>query len=81
MHFEKLRILSENIQDRIAGLKSKHISDRQKILALSVIVGMLAGFGAVIIKNLVHVIRILIEKFSSPNIDFTYIFFPVFRNK
>ena len=77
MHFEKLRILSENIQDRIAGLKSKHISDRQKILALSVIVGMLAGFGAVIIKNLVHFIRILIEKFSSPNIDFTYIFFPI----
>lgn len=41
----------------------KHISERQFILALSILVGFLAGIGTVLLKNLTHAIKSLFESY------------------
>ena len=41
--------------------KYKHISERQFVYLLSVLVGFLAGIGTVTLKNLTHYIRLLFE--------------------
>ena len=77
MQFEKLKILVDSIRSRFSDLRNTHITDRQKMLLLSMVVGMLAGFAAVIIKNLVHYIRLLVEMFIQPGEGYLYIFFPL----
>ena len=57
--------------------RKKNISDRQFILALSIIVGLLAGFAAVIIKNLVHYIQELLSRIASKEFDLLYIIYPI----
>ena len=46
---------------RILIWRYKHISERQFIYILSILVGFLAGFGAVILKNLTHFFQHLLE--------------------
>lgn len=41
--------------------KYKHISERQFVYILSVLVGFLAGIGTVLLKNFVHYIRLLFD--------------------
>ena len=41
--------------------KYKHISERQFVFMLSILVGFLAGMGTVVLKNLTHYIRLLFE--------------------
>ncbi|WP_179339264.1 chloride channel protein [Winogradskyella ludwigii] len=41
--------------------KYKHISERQFVFILSILVGFLAGIGTVVLKNLTHYIRLLFE--------------------
>ena len=41
--------------------KYKHISERQFVYILSILVGFLAGLGTVLLKNLTHYIRLLFE--------------------
>ena len=41
--------------------KYKHISERQFVYVLSILVGFLAGIGTVTLKNLTHYIRLLFE--------------------
>ena len=41
--------------------KYKHISERQFVYILSILVGFLAGIGTVVLKNLTHYIRMLFE--------------------
>lgn len=41
--------------------KYKHISERQFVYILSILVGFLAGTGTVVLKNLTHYIRMLLE--------------------
>ncbi|MFV0566852.1 MAG: chloride channel protein [Flavobacteriaceae bacterium] len=41
--------------------KYKHISERQFIYILSILVGILAGMGTVVLKNLTHLIQLLLE--------------------
>ncbi len=57
--------------------RNKHITDRQLILALSVVIGILAGFAAVIIKNLVRLIESFIHNIASHNNALLYILFPI----
>lgn len=57
--------------------RTKHIGDRQFILLLSVVVGFAAGVGAVIIKNLVHLIQSLLTRgFDREANNYLYILFP-----
>jgi CIC family chloride channel protein len=57
--------------------RNSHITDRQLILALSVIIGLLVGFAAVIIKDLVLLIHSLVDKVVSSKHGTLYIFSPI----
>ncbi|GAA4289655.1 chloride channel protein [Aestuariibaculum suncheonense] len=58
--------------------KYKHISERQFIYILSVLVGILAGVGTVVLKNLTHFIRSLLELNLFKNYQNTlYFIFPI----
>lgn len=41
--------------------KAKHVSHRQFVIFLSILIGILSGLGALIIKNFTHVIQLLLE--------------------
>ncbi|MFK5971771.1 MAG: chloride channel protein [Flavobacteriaceae bacterium] len=58
--------------------KYKHISDRQFIYILSVAIGLLAGLGAVALKNLTHYIQKLLEgEFIKEIHQLFYFIFPI----
>jgi CIC family chloride channel protein len=58
--------------------KYKHISERQFIYILSVLVGVFAGMGTVVLKNLTHFIRSLLELDFLKNYQNTlYFIFPI----
>lgn len=50
-----------NILTRLLIWRIKHISHKQFVLFMSIAVGLLAGIGAVILKNLTHLIQHLLE--------------------
>ncbi|MBU2557089.1 MAG: chloride channel protein [Bacteroidetes bacterium] len=73
--FKKLK--PELILRRFLRWRSTHISDKQYMYVLSVIVGILAGLAAVIIKNLAHAIQsMLISGFTSQYENFLYFVYP-----
>ena len=58
--------------------KYKHISERQFIFMLSILVGFLAGMGTVVLKNLTHYIRLLFElDFFNNYQNSLYFIFPI----
>jgi len=61
---------------RFFAWRSKRISDPQFIILLSIIIGILVGFAAIIIKNLVHLIQIGIQKYTPEEFSFLYILYP-----
>ncbi len=86
---------TKNIFKKILIWRYKHISERQFIYILSILVGCLAGFGAVILKNVTHFFQHLLEGnvvrdyhhafyFLFPIIGLTIVYFVikyVIRNK
>lgn len=87
--------ITKNIFKKILIWRYKHISERQFIYILSILVGCLAGFGAVILKNVTHFFQHLLEGnvvrdyhhafyFLFPIIGLTIVYFVikyVIRNK
>ncbi len=62
----------------IQRFRRKYLSDRQYMMALSVIIGFLSGLAAVIIKNTVHAIQgFLTAGFDVEYDNILYIFYPV----
>lgn len=58
--------------------KYKHISERQFIYFLSIVVGVLAGMATVVLKNLTHFIRLLLDLDFFKNYQNTlYFIFPI----
>ena len=56
----------------------KHISERQFIFILSILVGFLAGIGTVLLKNFTHYIRLLFElSFFKDYQNSLYFIFPI----
>ncbi len=56
----------------------KHISNQNFILILSIIIGFLAGLGAVIIKNGVHYLRYYLTNYLAHDLGhFVYYIFPI----
>ena len=52
----------------------RHISDKRFVLILSVVIGFLAGLAAVVIKNLVHVLKHLLTQSFAVELH-NYLFF------
>lgn len=68
---------SQNILNQFVAWQNEKLTDRQRILILSVIIGLAVGLSAVIIKNLVHLIRVYLESaFVSKN-GWIYIILPI----
>lgn len=65
-----------NLLERILAWRDRHISDRQLILILSVIVGLAVGLAAVTIKNLVHLIEMQVKELIRGQSELWYIVFP-----
>lgn len=58
--------------------KYKHISERQFVFLLSILVGFLAGIGTVLLKNFTHYIRLLLElDFFKNYQNSLYFIFPI----
>jgi CIC family chloride channel protein len=58
--------------------KYKHVSERQFVYILSILVGFLAGMGTVVLKNLTHYIRLLFElDFFNNYQNSLYFIFPI----
>jgi CIC family chloride channel protein len=41
--------------------KAKHVSHRQFVIVISILIGIISGFGALLIKNFTHLIQLLLE--------------------
>ncbi|NLJ06359.1 MAG: chloride channel protein [Sphingobacteriales bacterium] len=55
----------------------RNIKDKPFILILSVLIGLLTGLAAVVLKNTVHFIQeVLVKQFSDLNINYLYLFYP-----
>lgn len=63
---------------KILAWKEKHLTDRQMLLILSFIIGILASFAAYILHTLIHQIQaILTEGFEVNSFNWLYLVFPV----
>ncbi len=67
-----------SIYPRLFLLRVKHITQRQLILILSALIGLLVGLGAVVIKNLVHLIQELAGIIAGNTHVYLYLIFPSF---
>ena len=62
---------------KILVWRRRHISDKQLIMILSVVVGITSGFAAVVIKNLVHLIKSLVTSgFVQQYQNYLYVVLP-----
>jgi len=68
----------KSIIESLINWRLKHINNRQFIIILSIIIGLLAGFSAVVIKNAVHFIKELLTLgFSGEYEKFMYLIYPI----
>ena len=68
----------KNLLRKFLIWKYKHISERQFVYILSILVGFLAGMGTVVLKNLVHYIQLLFEIDIFKNYQYSlYFIFPI----
>ncbi|NPA37730.1 MAG: chloride channel protein [Chlorobi bacterium] len=69
---------SSKLIRRILIWRIKHINHRQFILILSLIIGILSGLAAVVLKNAIHFMhKILTEGFSIDTKNFLYLVYPI----
>jgi CIC family chloride channel protein len=71
-------VKTNNLLSRFLIWRLKHIQHKHFVLFLSLIVGLLSGFAAVIIKNAVHFIQQLVSTGFTQNIhNYLYFIFPL----
>ena len=69
---------SNRLLRKILIWRIKHINQRQFILILSLIVGLLSGLAAVVLKNTIHFVHtMLTEGFSVDTKNFLYLVYPM----
>lgn len=72
------KINPEKILRNILKWRLRHISNRQFMMFLSILVGIASGLGAVAIKNSVHFISVLVQDvIYSEGPEYIYLFSPV----
>ncbi|MEI6140641.1 MAG: chloride channel protein [Mariniphaga sp.] len=65
------------IIDRISAWRLKHLDEREVLLILSFVVGLLSGFAAIILKNLIHNLgKLLTNNFESYSESYQYLAYP-----
>jgi len=61
----------------ISSWRLKHLNEREMLLILSFVVGLLSGFAAIILKNLIyHLGKLLTQNFTSYSESYQYLAYP-----
>lgn len=77
MQISKYRKKVNSLLKQFLVWRAKHIKDRQFIYILSVVTGLLSGLAAVVIKNTVHLVEILLTEGISGVHSFLYFVYPL----
>jgi CIC family chloride channel protein len=65
--------------EKMIAWREEHISHRQFLLILSLVIGVFAAFAAFLLKSSIHFIQhLLIENFSRNTVNYWYLVFPAF---
>ena len=64
------------IYRRLFLLRIKHIGQRQFVLILAALIGLLVGLAAVVMKNLVHLIQLLTDQIAGKSNFYLFLIFP-----
>lgn len=68
---------SGNISAYLRTMRLKHLTERELLLMLSFLVGLLSGFAAIILKNLIHHLgKLLTQNFTSYSESYQYLAYP-----
>ena len=68
---------SAKIVGYITTWRLKHLNEREIVLILSFVVGLLSGFAAIILKNLIHLLGLLLtQNFTSYSESYQYLAYP-----
>ena len=68
---------SAEILEHIRAWRLKHLNEREILLILSLFVGLLSGFTAVVLKNLIHLLGgFLTQNFTSYSENYLYLAYP-----
>ena len=66
-----------SIVESISAWRLKHLNEREMLLILSFVVGLLSGFAAIILKNLIHNLgKLLTNNFESYSESYQYLAYP-----
>jgi CIC family chloride channel protein len=68
--------MTESVLSKFLIWRQRKLTDKQLILTLSLIVGILVGFAAVLIKNLVHFIQVEVSGLATNKHGYLYIILP-----
>ena len=71
-----MRLLTKSFW-KLRSWRLIHLSERNLILVLSLVVGIFSGFAAIILKNIIHTTGVfLTENFNSPFESYQYLVYP-----
>ena len=63
--------------EKIRDWRLKHLDEREVLLILSFVVGILSGFAAILLKNLIHYLgKVLTQNFTSYSENYLYLAYP-----
>lgn len=68
---------SARIIEKIRTWRLRHLNEHEILLILSFVVGLLSGFAAIILKNLIHYLgKVLTQNFTSYSENYLYLAYP-----
>ena len=68
---------SVQLVEKIRDWRLKHLNEHEVLLILSFVVGLLSGFAAIILKNLIHYLgKVLTQNFTSYSENYLYLAYP-----
>ena len=69
---------TESLLNRFVIWRQQHISERQFVLVLSLVVGVLTAFAAIVLKSLIHEIhQFLTSSFDDTRQNYLFLLYPV----
>ena len=69
--------LDKKIINKVRNLRFSRLSEKEKLIALSFVVGLFSGFAAILLKNIIHISsRFLTEDFDALQENYHYFLYP-----
>lgn len=68
---------TEEILERVRAFRLKHLNEREVLLILSFVVGLMSGLAAILLKNSIHLLgKFLTQGFTSYSENYLYLAYP-----